>query len=58
MKIQANILGQASVPGFNIRIIVGYVSLGVTYAIVILTLLLACHPFHGYWQIYPDPGSK
>ncbi|KAF8470779.1 hypothetical protein BDZ91DRAFT_617742, partial [Kalaharituber pfeilii] len=32
--------------------------LGATWLACILSMFLVCRPFKGYWQIYPDPGSK
>ena len=40
------------------RVRVAYFAIGVTYVVVILSVMLGCHPFHKNWQIYPDPGSK
>lgn len=31
--------------------------LAVTYAVVALTILLSCQPFHHFWQVTPDPGK-
>jgi hypothetical protein len=41
-----------------VRIRIGYVLLGVTYAAVALSIIFGCRPIHKYWQINPDPGSK
>lgn len=41
----------------RIRIRIGYVSIVVTYIIVVICVLFACHPFSRNWQINPDPGS-
>lgn len=34
-----------------------YTTLGVSFAIVVLTEMLECQPFSHYWQVIPDPGS-
>lgn len=28
------------------------------YLIIVIIVTTYCIPFHNYWQIYPDPGSK
>ncbi|KAM5349936.1 hypothetical protein ACJ41O_006441 [Fusarium nematophilum] len=38
------------------RVRIAYVLLAVTYATVVLTILLSCQPFHKFWQVNPDPG--
>lgn len=38
-----------------------YVGFGLvigTFLVSIITIFAACRPFHKYWQINPDPGSK
>ncbi|QPC74671.1 hypothetical protein HYE68_005423 [Fusarium pseudograminearum] len=40
----------------RIRVIVAYILLGITYAVVFFTILLSCQPFHHFWQVNPDPG--
>lgn len=40
----------------RIRVIIAYVLLGITYAVVFFTILLSCQPFHHFWQVNPDPG--
>lgn len=40
----------------RIRVIIAYVILGITYAVVFFTILLSCQPFHHFWQVNPDPG--
>lgn len=42
----------------RIRIQIAYVAIGVTYVVVMATLLGACQPFHHFWQINPDPGGN
>jgi hypothetical protein len=42
----------------KIRIHIAYVAIGVTYVVVMATLLGACQPFNHYWQINPNPGGK
>lgn len=39
------------------RIYLAYAFIGVTYVVVICSILFGCHPMHKNWQIYPDPGS-
>lgn len=39
------------------RVKIGWFLIGVTYLVVLLTILLGCQPFPKNWQIYPDPGS-
>ncbi|RGP60312.1 hypothetical protein FLONG3_10920 [Fusarium longipes] len=38
------------------RVTLAYIILGITYAVVALTILLSCQPFHHFWQVSPDPG--
>lgn len=40
------------------RVRLAYIILAVTYLATELSLLLSCQPFHWFWQINPDPGSK
>jgi uncharacterized membrane protein YhdT len=40
------------------RIRLAYIILAVTYIATEMSILLSCRPFHGFWQIYPDPGSE
>ena len=40
------------------RIYIGFALLASTYIALMLTLFLTCRPFHKYWQINPNPGSK
>ncbi len=40
------------------RIRIAYVAIGVTYVVVMATLLGACRPFPRHWQINPNPGSR
>lgn len=40
------------------RVRIAYAGIGITYVVVILSIMLGCHPFHKNWQIYPDPGSE
>ncbi|PNY25230.1 Uncharacterized protein TCAP_04832 [Tolypocladium capitatum] len=42
---------------YMIRIYIGFGLLISSYVIVMANLFLACQPFHGYWQINPDPGN-
>ncbi|KAK0650744.1 hypothetical protein DIS24_g6525, partial [Lasiodiplodia hormozganensis] len=39
------------------RVKIGWFLIGVTYLVVLLTILLGCQPFQRNWQIYPDPGN-
>ncbi|KAL4926773.1 uncharacterized protein BDV17DRAFT_268551 [Aspergillus undulatus] len=39
------------------RVRIAYITLGVTYIGVALTLVLSCQPMHKFWQISPDPGN-
>lgn len=41
----------------RIRILISYVSIAVTYVVVLVVILAGCHPMHKNWQIYPNPGS-
>lgn len=43
---------------YEIRIVVGYFIIGVSYLVVIFNLFAGCRPFKLYWQISPDPGSE
>lgn len=43
-------------PHLRLRVIIAYVSLGITYTAVALLILLSCLPMHKFWQISPDPG--
>ncbi|KAG4293654.1 hypothetical protein FPRO06_00239 [Fusarium proliferatum] len=38
------------------RVTIAYIILGISYAVVALTILLSCQPFHHFWQVSPDPG--
>jgi hypothetical protein len=42
----------------KIRIHIAYGTIGVTYIVVMATLLGACRPFNHYWQINPNPGGR
>ncbi|RSL97027.1 hypothetical protein CEP52_011132 [Fusarium oligoseptatum] len=42
--------------GYRTRILVGFALIIVTFVVVQLNLILSCHPFYRWWQIYPDPG--
>jgi hypothetical protein len=42
----------------KIRIMIAYIAIGVTYLVVIATILGACQPFNHYWQINPNPGGR
>ncbi|KAJ5986377.1 hypothetical protein N7451_010742 [Penicillium sp. IBT 35674x] len=44
-------------PFMRIRILISYVSIAVTYVVVLVVILAGCHPMHKNWQIYPDPGN-
>lgn len=44
-------------PFMRIRILISYVSIAVTYVVVLVVILAGCHPMHKNWQIYPNPGS-
>lgn len=41
----------------KLRINIGYGVIAITYVVVLLSILLGCHPLHKNWQIHPDPGS-
>jgi hypothetical protein len=41
----------------KIRIQIAYIAIGVTYIVVMGTILGACQPFNHYWQINPNPGG-
>ena len=42
----------------RIRIQVAYAAIGVTYIVVMASILGACQPFNHYWQINPNPGGE
>lgn len=42
--------------GYRTRILVGFALIIGSFVVVQLNLLLSCHPFYRWWQIYPDPG--
>ena len=42
---------------YRSRVYAGIVLIFTTWAVVLLSILLGCHPLHKYWQINPDPGS-
>ncbi|KAI1082567.1 hypothetical protein F5B20DRAFT_578236 [Whalleya microplaca] len=42
---------------YIIRIYVGFGFVVASFITVLANLFLACRPFHGYWQINPDPGN-
>lgn len=48
----------AGLINMHIRVRVAYGAIGVTYLIVILSILFGCHPMHKNWQIYPNPGLR
>lgn len=50
--------GRAGLINMHIRVRVAYGAIGVTYLIVILSILFGCHPMHKNWQIYPNPGRR
>ncbi|ROT40668.1 hypothetical protein SODALDRAFT_376440 [Sodiomyces alkalinus F11] len=33
-------------------------ALGVTFVAILISTLAECQPFHGYWQVLPDPGGQ
>ncbi|KAL2754331.1 hypothetical protein ACRALDRAFT_1081410 [Sodiomyces alcalophilus JCM 7366] len=33
-------------------------SLAVTFMAILISTLAECRPFHGYWQVLPDPGGQ
>lgn len=39
-------------------IYVGFGLVIATFLVSVITIFSACRPFHKYWQINPDPGSK
>ncbi|KAH6972115.1 hypothetical protein BKA56DRAFT_593736 [Ilyonectria sp. MPI-CAGE-AT-0026] len=43
---------------YRIRIQIGFGLVIATFVACILTVFLACRPFHKYWQINPDPGNS
>ena len=44
--------------GYRTTVIIGYLFIGISYVVLILSMLLSCRPGYKMWQIYPDPGSK
>ncbi|KAH1501487.1 hypothetical protein KXX06_001228 [Aspergillus fumigatus] len=55
---KTQVLGWAGLINMHIRVRVAYGAIGVTYLIVILSILFGCHPMHKNWQIYPNPGLR
>lgn len=49
-------LGRSGLTHLKTRVTIAYIVLGVSYAVVALTILLSCQPFHHFWQVSPDPG--
>lgn len=49
-------LGRSGLTHLKTRVTIAYIILGVSYAVVALTILLSCQPFHHFWQVSPDPG--
>jgi hypothetical protein len=45
-----------SLPWAMIAIKCGWALLAATYVAVVVVTFTECHPFHLYWQIYPNPG--
>ncbi|OWT42588.1 hypothetical protein VFPPC_18279 [Pochonia chlamydosporia 170] len=43
---------------YAIRIRIGFVFLASSYFTLVMTFFFSCRPFHKYWQINPNPGSK
>jgi hypothetical protein len=43
---------------YQVRIYIGFALLFCSFIAAIGTIFGACRPFHNYWQINPDPGSK
>lgn len=43
---------------YLVRIRIGFGILLVSYLAGTMTLFLGCRPFHKYWQINPNPGSR
>ncbi|POR36005.1 Uncharacterized protein TPAR_03817 [Tolypocladium paradoxum] len=43
---------------YLIRIYIGFGLLVASFVTVTANLYLACRPFHGYWQINPNPGGQ
>lgn len=35
-----------------------FIFVGATAIGVVLVCTTSCIPYHGFWQVYPDPGSK
>ncbi|KAH7113532.1 hypothetical protein EDB81DRAFT_848667 [Dactylonectria macrodidyma] len=42
---------------YRSRVYAGILLIFTTWAVVLLSILLGCHPLHKYWQINPDPGN-
>lgn len=43
---------------YRIGIYIGFGLVISSFIAAILAIFLSCRPFHKYWQINPDPGSK
>jgi hypothetical protein len=44
--------------GYLIRIYVGFGLVVSTWLVCVFIVVGSCRPFHGYWQIYPNPGGN
>lgn len=42
---------------YRLRINIGFGILAVSFVVIVTNLYLACRPFHGYFQVNPDPGN-
>ncbi|KJZ74262.1 hypothetical protein HIM_06268 [Hirsutella minnesotensis 3608] len=42
---------------YLVRIRIGFLFLVTSWIVVVANLFFACRPFHGYWQILPNPGN-
>lgn len=43
---------------FQIRIFVGFLLVIGSFIASIISIFASCRPFHNYWAVNPNPGSK
>ena len=43
---------------YEVQLMGTRIFLAVTFAAVVIATLAECQPFHNYWQVVPDPGSR
>ncbi|KAF1993090.1 hypothetical protein P154DRAFT_540696 [Amniculicola lignicola CBS 123094] len=52
-----NAISQSGVDKYHPRIYIAMGLIGVSFFIVLATILLECRPFHHYWKTNPNPGN-